>query len=579
MAGKKEKGFAEPKHLRASKSQGRSVARMKSSNPNISVGRPDKIRMAAMKMGSTGGGYGGGSNWTDSLYGNYYSPELSTDFLELPQADQEKRQVYRFFYRSQPFVRQALDLHTELPLSKVRLATPPSQNRELALRATRFCERWARRVGLLRRLIEIVHEYHLIGEVFIWAEDDNPEMPADVRTETIRTLGENGLSVEERERPDADERAVEWLKENYHGWTDIRVLPPETVHMEGFEFTKEKLFELVPSSQSKGVVMRADAGDHHAARIRDSMSPDVVKAIRAGMNVPLNTDPEAGSFIHYMANSKSGYDNARGNSVLESCIRTLIYWDKLRQAQTQIASRHMTPIRLVYAEDADLADVEALRDQVDIALQDPDYSIIANFEVRWEEMGSESRILDLGNEWDFISRQLYAGLGVTEGLLTGESSYSGDRISLEVINRRYMLLRELLQEFVDENLFRPMCARMGFVEEDEDGYQQVVYPRLSFTRLALRDNQDTFDAMFNMYQKGSLDVDTILEHLNIDPVSTREKLSRDKFTFNDSQFNEVMRGIYNEVGRLLAEHSDVADQVAETLGLKYEKPEEEGGRY
>jgi len=122
-----------------------------------------------------------------------------------------------------------------------------------------------------------------------------------------------------------------------------------------------------------------------------------------------------------------------------------------------------------------------------------------------------------------------------------------------------------------------MCARMGFIEVDEDDEEVVLYPKLSCTRLALRDNADTFDALFNLYNKGSLDIDVILELLNIDPVATLEKLRRDTFDLNDPAFNEVMRGIYGEVGRALAENSDVVEIIAKNLKLKYEKPEEEGG--
>ena len=120
---------------------------------------------------------------------------------------------------------------------------------------------------------------------------------------------------------------------------------------------------------------------------------------------------------------------------------------------------------------------------------------------------------------------------------------------------------------------------MGFIEVDEFGEEQVIYPKLSFTRLALRDNQDTFDALFNLYQKGSVDVDVILELLNVDPVTTREKLKEDLFTLNDATFNEVLRGIYGDVGRELAENSDAVQKIAETLNLKYEKPAEDEGRF
>lgn len=546
------------------------------------AGKPRKIATTTNMRSKFGSfpslGYGT-ADIAEGVGGNVYSPEMSTDFLELPQSLHEAWNYYRFFYRTEPFVGQAIDLHTELPLSKIRITIPKAQNRDLAVKATRFCEKWARKVGLLRRLISIVHDYHLIGEVFVWTEDTNPDMPEDVRYETVRELTIDGELREDRvERAEADALAVNWLKKNYKGWTAIRVLPPEQVRMESFNFTDERIFELIPDSKTKDVIQRARQGDKEALRVVKSMPEDVVAAVMSGSNIPLNTDPEAGSFVYYLANRKSDYE-PRGHSILERCIRTLVFRDKLRQANTSIASRHMTPIRVVWFEDGDASDVDVVREQVDVALQDPDYSIISNFQLNWEEMGSEQRLLDLSSEYDLTDRQLYAGLGVTEGLLSGESAYSGDRINLEVINTRYMLLREILQDFVEDHWFKPMCARMGFIEEDEDGDEVVITPRLSFTRLALRDNNDTFDAMINLYQKGSLDVDVILELLNIDPVATREKLERDLFTVNDATFNEAMRGIYGEVGRKIAENSDAADRIAKYLKLKYKEPTEDTGRF
>ena len=511
--------------------------------------------------------------------GNFYSPELSTDFLELPQSQDEQRNYFRFFYRTDPFVGQAIDLHTELPLSKIRLGLPKARNRDMAYEALRFCEKWAKRVGLLHRLIEILHEFNLLGEVFVFCEDNNPDVPKEITHSSRNVLKEDGSAFTEwTEHEDSHERAYKWLKKNYKGWTGVRILPPEQVHMESFPFTNEKIIQLIPDSKTRDVVERASVNDPSALRIVDSMPEDVVDAIREGRNIDLNTDPDQGSFVYYMARKKSQYE-PRGHSMLERCLRILVYRDKLRQAQTSIASRHMTPIRLVYAEDMDATDVEALRDQVDLALQDPDYSIIANFQVSWEEMGADSRLLELSGEYDMTDRQMYAGLGVTESLLSGESSYSGDRINLEVINTRYMLMREVLQEMVEENILKPMCKRMGFIEEDEDGDEVIIHPTLSFTRLGLRDNQDTFDALFNLYQKGSLDIDVILELLNVDPMTTKAKLERDMWTLNDSQFNEVLRGIYGEAGRTLAENSDVMELIAKNLGLKYTPPSDDGGRF
>ena len=544
---------------------------------SVHVGKPQKIVKTAMLSKTAFGASSVGGSAMGSG-GNFYSPELSTDFLELPQSLDEQRNYYRFFYRNDPFVGQAIDLHTELPLSKLRLGMPKAENRAIAEQALNFCVRWAKRVGLLHRMIEIVHDYHLVGEVFTFCEDTSPDMPEEITYEVKRELDKNGNPVEKKvKHEDHVEREIAWLKKNYKGWTAIRVLPPEQIHMESFPFTDQKLIQLIPDYKTKDLISRADMGDPSAKKIAKTMPGDVVKAIRSGDNIPLNTDPDAGSFVHYMARKKSQYE-PRGHSILERCIRTLVYRDKLRQAQTSIASRHMTPIRIVYAEDMDATDVEELRDQIDLALADPDYSIVANYQINWEEMGADSRLLNLDGEYELSNRQLYAGLGVTEGLLSGESSHSGERISLEVINTRYMLLRELLQDMVEENMLKPMCRRMGFIET-KDGEDEVIYPTLSFTRLAIRDNRDTFDALFNLYQKGSLDIDVILELLNIDPVMTREKLKKDLFTLQDSTFNEVLRSVYGDAARDVAENSDAAQRIAGELGLIYQKKEEDTNRF
>jgi hypothetical protein len=250
--------------------------------------------------------------------------------------------------------------------------------------------------------------------------------------------------------------------------------------------------------------------------------------------------------------------------------------DKLRQSQTSIASRAMTPKRLVWAEDLDEGDVYQLREQVDLSLLDPDFSIVTNYQVNWEELGARDRLLDLDREYETGHREIFAGMGTTESMLTGEGSYGGDRINLEVINTAYMLFRERIQRYVEKNLFAPVAVKMGFIIKDEDGDEIPIYPNLSFTRLAIRDNQETFDAFLNLYQKGSLPVRFILELLNIDADAALEELEKDAMTLNDATFNEVWRSAYGEAGRALAEKSNLLEKVAEAAGLKIKEDPEDG---
>src|SRR5581483_7416599 len=72
----------------------------------------------------------------------------------------------------------------------------------------------------------------------------------------------------------------------------------------------------------------------------------------------------------YSLNVHADHSFFAGFSRTCNCLRTLYYREKLRQAQTQIASRAMTPKRIVWAEDISETDVEELREQVDLALVD-----------------------------------------------------------------------------------------------------------------------------------------------------------------------------------------------------------------
>lgn len=254
-----------------------------------------------------------------------------------------------------------------------------------------------------------------------------------------------------------------------------------------------------------------------------------------------------------------------------NCLRTLLYQDKLRQAQTSIASRAMTPKRIVWGDKMSQVDSEGLRDQIDQALLDPDYTIIANFELHWDEIGSRDRLLDLSTEYEITNKLLFIGLRITESMLTGESTYAGERIHLDVMNTMYLLYRETIATFVEEMLFAPVAEKKGFWETDEAGNRVLLYPKLQFTRLALRDNTELQDFMFNLYQKGSMPISYIYELLNIDVDDAHEELLKDFLTLKDSTMNELVRELLSSVGSAFADETNAKEIIAKNLKLKLEK--------
>jgi hypothetical protein len=540
----------------------------------------------------------GSFNTSMATQGAFFSPQLSTDFLELPQSLREKREIYRHFYNTDPIVGQSIDLHTELPLSKVRLGTPKpatfpkgfKDQHDYASYILWFFTEMCDRIKLFQRLVTMVHHYWLDGGVFVFAEDSTVDVPGELGYDT-KNLGvksvlmEDGETKEEPdvalvEREDREQDELAYYQKHYAGWDRLIILPIDQVKVTTYSFTDKMRIELIPADRDRALIEQAKAGDAFSEEMVKEIPEEVRDHIEQGKLIPLGLDPDEGSFCYYMA-GRRGAGEDLGQSILDRVLRTLMYREKLRQAQTQIASRAMTPKRIVWGDRISEIDVMDLREQVDLALVDPDYSIVTNYEIHWEEMGSRDRLLDLSSEYETTDKLLYAGLGVTESLLSGEALYSGDRLKLEVINTRYLFLREMVQEYVELNLFKPVARRKGFVEKNAWGGEVVLYPRLSFTRLPLRDSQDTYDALFNLYNKGSIDISIILEMFNIDPDDTRIKLERDLFTVNDALFNEVLRGIYNAAAQTIVDKTDVATRIISSLKLKEVEPpaEPEEGRF
>jgi hypothetical protein len=449
-----------------------------------------------------------------------------------------------------------------------------------------------KRVRLFQTLYDATHEYWLHGNCFIFCEDHDltsdidEDMLSDVKEEEIAEVDYAGRArkrVERKREPKPESEQAKAIREyvasHYRGWERLQILPPEQVKLEVFQYTNRVKMELIPSEKDRIVVMKAqEQGDQEAARIAEDIPEQIREQLLNGQPIPLNTNPYddflCSSFCYHLSHKKSAYDD-RGISLLERCLRTLLYQDKLRQAQTSIASRAMTPKRIVWADKMSEPDTDNLRDQIDQALIDPDFSIVTNFEVHWDEIGSRDRLLDLSTEYDITNKLLFIGLRITESMLTGESSYSGERIHLDVMNTMYLLYRESIAQFVEDQLFAPVAEKKGFWEEDEFGNRVLLYPKLQFTRLALRDNTELQDFMFNLYQKGSLPISFILDLLNIDSDDALSQLKKDMFTPNDSTFNEFLKTVLAKAGDEAVEKTDVLKRIAESAGLKMTEKEDD----
>jgi hypothetical protein len=343
---------------------------------------------------------------------------------------------------------------------------------------------------------------------------------------------------------------------DYRGFFRVQILPPEQI-----EITNEGTLIDGPTIYYK------PPEDQKQAYLEDPDVPTEVKdMIQQEGKIPLNQDPYKGSYVIHFARKKSGYE-LHGRSILQRCLRTVIYREKLRQVQSTIASRNMTPKTLVVAPEIPISEVTTLRAHIDEAKADPDYSVVVNYECQWNEIGSEGRLLVLDGEWQHTNSDLAIGLGFSPEILIGEGMYGGNKIQLEMMNTVYVQFRDLISGIVEDQMFKPIAMKKGFYEMDKYGRPRWIVPKVTFSRMALRDSGDLYDMLFNLYSKGSLPVDIILEFLNIDAEDCKRKLEDNLFTVNDSKFNEALSAIYNGMGEWLMAKTDLGKRVAEGMTL------------
>ena len=419
------------------------------------------------------------------------------------------------------------------------------EDKGFSKRIQKFYENMMEDIHLFDKLHSVLFEYNVIGNCFLFCE--------------------------------YDERKGRWDK--------LTILPPEEVNVANYPMSDVKRIQYRPEMLSSTIQkygLPTDSQEHYMdylktlpendQEILQDVSYEFVKQIKENNGVlTFDTDPyqgdgddKIGSFVFHFAHKRHDYQDL-GVSPLECVMTSLLQKTHYMFTQLSLASRNMTPRNIVTADKISEEALADLREQVDQSMLSPDWSIVTNYNIQWDQIGAENRLIDLQRENEVIENQLFAGLGVTRELLTGEGMYSGNKISVEILNTKYLLVREMLQRFVEESLFKPVALQNGFYHDDEDGNREWFYPKIGFTRLTIRDNQEVFDQLFQLYQKGSIPISMILDIFNINADEAEEDLKKDMFTVNDATYNEMLRGIYTELGNQIVENTDITRQIAESI--------------
>lgn len=145
--------------------------------------------------------------------------------------------------------------------------------------------------------------------------------------------------------------------------------------------------------------------------------------------------------------------------------------------------------------------------------------------------GNSGKVLTLSNEFEMINQEILDGMMINNALLNGEGpNFSNAAVGIEAMIERLQTFRKEVSNWVEQKIYLPEAKRQGFVDEEvdqrdaeEDGEDEYVYPRIKWHSMHLRDQQQHRTFVLQLYEKGLLSAQTVLETFDFDPDQEIER--------------------------------------------------------
>lgn len=401
-----------------------------------------------------------------------YSPLFQISNLNLPRDRITMNAWNRIFYDTHPIVRNAINLHSSFPISKINITC---ENK----RVQNFFIDLAEKIDLYSVVYGVALEFWKLGEAFPYAE----------------------------------------LDEGNGTWSRITILNPDYIHVKKSVIGDQTLVSLRPDASLVRLVNSSSPSD----KMLKKYIPDhIIKNVKKGQNIPLD------SFnISHLKLLSSPYD-IRGTSVIVSVYKDLMLYDKLRESKFAQADGMINPLTLVKLGGNDYrpsqSDLESFRQILEEAQYDKDFKLVTHADVTVERVGYGGGVMDIASDITHITENLYAGLMVPKAIMDQEgATYASSSVGLEVLRQRYDVFRNMIKKWLERRIFAPICEMQDFFEY-KDGKKRLLVPTIDFNHLNLYDMSDYIQGISQFVTDKKVSMQTLHRSLGLSYEEERRRL-------------------------------------------------------
>lgn len=489
--------------------------------------------------------------------------------------------LYRYFYRTNPIIAQVIDTHTDLLMSKARVDPPANVSEILRDFTVNFFNNWIERSKFSIALRDAHRKLNIYGYAYIVMDDDTTRLKNELQP--MRDITPTNYKLELSEE---DEAFVQKIEKMYRDEDPKKISvidrlsylskkcifrfepdycgPDRTLVYSPLELTREYK-KRDASYEAIFLPNRYAAEKPESLRELGLTGGWVQLILDAGSNPELQIDNGTEQTFPFL----TVLERPERTSLIHRTLHDALIYELGRRAELVRMQMFGKQGRIYMAPEASMDQLYELEGQIQALHEDPTYVVVTNHQITIEEVGQKvsDQAKELMDGEEHAQNTMSTAMGLPMSFISNESQYTGANITLEVINVIYNSQKDHITSVVNETIFKPVAIRKGLVVLDDWGDPRPVYPRLTFTRMALRDDAVTQN-LFNLYQKGSLPVEIIYEVFNLDTEDVNRGLRDNSFTFKDPTFNDLIRGVTDSLAAQIAAAPEIMEKICESIGIK-----------
>lgn len=403
----------------------------------------------AQDGGNSGGMFRGSHGDMIQQTPEIYSPLWLNSNINLPRDRATINSWCRSFFALNPFVHNAISLHSTYPISKLSIKCP---NKDIE----KFFNDMIEEIDLMNVCVQIAQEYWLLGEAFVYAE----------------------------------------LDEGKGKWSRIHIQNPDFMVVQRTVVASEPIIMLRPDDNLKKIIFSNRPND---VEQRKQLNQHIVDSVRRGENISLDNFN-----VSHLARRISPYE-IRGTGLPTCIFRQLMLFDKLRESKYAQADNMINPTTVVKIGSADYkptyADLESWRATFEQAQNNKDFKIFTHEGVDIQRVGYGQGIFDISGDITQLIKEIYVGLFVPQSMMDGgaDTTYANAGVALDVLRQRYMQFRNMISQWLKIKIFAPISKIQGFYDYS-GGEKQLIVPEIDWNHMSLFDAGDYINTLLTLTQ-------------------------------------------------------------------------------